>query len=336
MDTWLELSTSGQLRQYGGSAAANGNRGAGHSAGKTSWTAKPERDDYASVIGFITYYAAMLDTMGEEVRDSKHNRGQPCLLLGGYSYGSILTALLPPLDEILNMFETPSSDSDAAQIRLRAESLAEQQNTALRAASRKRLTPTSPSKTNIRVGGDEGCSPRRSHDSGHRGFSLDEELFRKGVHDLLHKRKSRPDLSASHHNGDGGPAEGKLPRNEKVVVPKAAYLLISPIQGVASHLVTLSALPSAMSRQRDMSVQAAEDKLVKSPTLAVYGGSDGFTQLGKMRAWANRLESQEGSLFKAEEIETAGHFWAEEGVLRTMLRFVDGFAKQLTQQPSIL
>ena len=88
-----------------------------------------------------------------------------------------------------------------------------------------------------------------------------------------------------------------------------------------------------MSRQRDMSVQAAEDKLVKSPTLAVYGGSDGFTQLGKMRTWANRLESQEGSLFKAEEIETAGHFWAEEGVLQKMLRFVDAFAKQLTQQP---
>jgi len=36
-------------------------RGAGHSAGRTSWTAKPERDDYASVVGFLVHYVHYLD-----------------------------------------------------------------------------------------------------------------------------------------------------------------------------------------------------------------------------------------------------------------------------------
>ncbi|KAL3957995.1 hypothetical protein ACCO45_008573 [Purpureocillium lilacinum] len=34
---------------------------AGHSAGRTSWTAKPERDDYASVVGFLVHYVHYLD-----------------------------------------------------------------------------------------------------------------------------------------------------------------------------------------------------------------------------------------------------------------------------------
>ncbi|KJK78360.1 hypothetical protein H634G_06533, partial [Metarhizium anisopliae BRIP 53293] len=72
-------------------------RGAGHSAGRTSWTARPERDDYASVVGFTVHYAHFLDPFA----DGAPRRQRPVLLMGGYSYGAMVTAQMPPLDRLL-------------------------------------------------------------------------------------------------------------------------------------------------------------------------------------------------------------------------------------------
>lgn len=240
--------------------------------------------------------------------------------------------MLPPLEHILEHFEIPASESHAAHIRLRAESLAEQQNDILetaRTALRKRHAPTSPTRRSIRVGGEDdgsGTRSRSSHEgSSRRSCGLDDDLFRRSMHDLLGKHRKH-DTESSHNNE---PAEGKLPPNSRMVAPKPAYLLISPLQGLASHLVTMSILPSSISRQRDASAQAAEDKLVQNPTLAIFGDDDGFSQVGKLRAWVKRLGEQDQSQFRGEEVSGAGHFWAEDGVLREMLHFIDTFAKEL-------
>ncbi|EGX89943.1 hypothetical protein CCM_08196 [Cordyceps militaris CM01] len=344
-------------------------RGAGHSAGKTSWTAKPERLDFQSVVAFLSYYIHHLDPVqgASSDRDEPPTTldgvangaptdtttacERPVLVIGGYSYGSLITAQLPPLETILEPFAAPSSASHEAQIRLRAASLAEQQNTIIRRARdalRESSSPKkSPSKRGVRVGGgDEGAlSPRRSTSAGGRSRSVSRELEEK-LHELAAKTKAslaaaapRPhrhvpsETSAldkvPEESTNDGPAQGRLPRLPAFAAPRPAYLLLSPIPGLASHLVTLRVLPGALSRARRPEDDPAEAKLVRRPTLAVHGGADLFVLPYKAREWVARLAGAAGSRFRGIEVPAAGHFWAEPGVLDTLLALVREFASGL-------
>ncbi|KAF7517209.1 hypothetical protein PCG10_001527 [Penicillium crustosum] len=91
-------------------------RGAGDSEGRTSWTAKPELGDYVSFYGFMLQYLHFLKlalTPGEEVDSSKphkvsdgvKNRTDIHLILGGYSYGSLIASNVPTLDTMLDLFQ---------------------------------------------------------------------------------------------------------------------------------------------------------------------------------------------------------------------------------------
>lgn len=274
----------------------------------------------------------------------------PTLLLAGYSYGAMITATLPPLNEILGQFETPSSHSNAAQIRLRAESLAEQQNLVLadaRSALLQHRSPSSPTKRRIRIGGEEGggggMSPRRSTESfGRRSFSFDaEEKFRKGVQELLNKRKTARHgttrTGALHSSQDdelkkdetADPAGGHLHAVTGLTIPQPAYLLISPLQGIVTHLITMSVVPSALTRSKYPDAQAAEDKLVHNPTLAVFGDNDMFVGISKLRSWAERLGAEPTSRFTGAEVATAGHFWAEKGVMQQLIDLIADFTGTL-------
>jgi hypothetical protein len=278
--------------------------------------------------------------------------------MGGYSYGAMVTAQLPPLAQILEPFACPRADSHAAQIRLRAQHLAEQQNLILgsmRSAMQRIRNPHDVAKRpGVRVGGHEGDrSPRRSHDgSGRRSFSLDaEEKFRKGVHEFMAKRKAKhPHLHWSSHRRpasselarggtgnaqDGGTTEAEVEKEEEqlpavagLVRPRPAYLLVSPLQGVVTHLAAMSLLPSKMKQHDD----AAEEKLVSNPALAVFGDNDGFVPVGKLRAWMARLCAKQGSLFTGREVATGGHFWGEEGVLYLMTEYITTFSDALIRR----
>lgn len=299
----------------------------------------------------------------------------PLLIIGGYSYGSLITTQLPPLDTILEPLASPASDSNEAQIRLRATSLAEQQNIAI-GFTRKALLElnagrSAVSSRGVRVGGDEGgrASPRRSTDGGgqhnHRR-SLSRDLEEK-LHDIVAKTRSSLGSPQQRHsrnvsNGtlrkvpeEGGvdddnddnnnsnhgasetekqasteePAEGLLPRLPSFTIPRPAYVLISPIPGLASHLVTMRVLPHALSRVSRPDEDPAEAKLVRNPTLAVYGDADMFVTGSKAREWAARLGGAQDSRFRGVEVPTAGHFWAEEGVMGRMLDLVGEFVGSL-------
>jgi hypothetical protein len=193
---------------------AHRHSGAHGSAGRTSWTSKPERDDYATVVAFVLHYVHYLDPFKphlESVFQSEPStptspdipisldtaitpapRVRPVLLMGGYSYGAFVTTRIPPLDAILQPFISPIAGSDAAEVRLRAEHLAEQQNVIL-SSTRSAMMEGSRgrSKRGVRVGGDESGSrsPRRSQSSARRSFSLDDERFRRGVHDFIAKAR---------------------------------------------------------------------------------------------------------------------------------------------------
>ncbi|KOS22505.1 hypothetical protein ESCO_002293 [Escovopsis weberi] len=290
-------------------------RGAGCSAGRTSWTANPERDDYVSFLGFLVHYIRLLQIprAGEEDNAPSQPPGPDVnpppllLLMGGYSYGAMITTQLAPLDKLLDTFSSPEPGSYAAQILTEAT----------RMAGIARLSPDldAPSSIDPPDHRWRDSTPPVSHIS-------------SGPQDKAASRPS-PDEQLPPH----GPA-----------VPDAAYLLISPPapRGLVSHLITLSLIPSALTStfarrppgDGEARAQAAETKLVQNRTLAVYGGADALVSVGKLHAWAQAMAARRGSLFRGREIQSAGHFWAEDGALSEMVGAVDDFADALQRSRS--
>ncbi|KAI9807926.1 MAG: hypothetical protein M1825_005232 [Sarcosagium campestre] len=80
-------------------------RGAGRSKGKTSWTGSAERADYMSVVCFLVFYlqsSELISTAPQQAKDNAVEEQPPMLLLGGYSYGSLITTRLPSMTEIIS------------------------------------------------------------------------------------------------------------------------------------------------------------------------------------------------------------------------------------------
>ncbi|KAK8121808.1 Alpha/Beta hydrolase protein [Apiospora sp. TS-2023a] len=301
---------SGILVQAGFVVATFNFRGASKSGGRTSWTSKPEQGDYMSVVGFLAYYTRYLDIPSRTIAD-KHPAPSPTLLQCGYSYGATVTTKIPPLDSILALFHSPAVHTSAADIRLRAQHLAEQQN-------RLAAMPISPRKSlGMRIGGDEDTkSPRKSSQEVRRSRSFErEDKIRKGVKDILGR--------------------------SKLCLPDG----VAPI-GLMTNLATMS-IPNpfgSLSRKRSRGTsvsegqetspneaEAAEQKLVRNPTLVVYGDQDGMAQVHKFREWAARLKGYAGSQFLDVEISGAGHFWWEEGVIYQLRSAIETYAKSLAR-----
>ncbi|KAK7746544.1 hypothetical protein SLS62_009407 [Diatrype stigma] len=260
----------------------------------------------------------------------------PVLLLAGYSYGATITTKLPPLDEILSHFASPVIHTAAADIRLRAQHLAEQQN-------RLSNTPLSPRKSlGVRIGGDENVAPTSPRRPRSRSYAREEKI-RKGVKDILsqtriihrkHRRK-HPD-----HGGEVEHVEQCMEKTESFMDFRSAYLFVSPPLGILTNLITMS-FPSPFSswpprgahsktrnahhvqedhhdsgeseEQRD--ALGDDQKFVTNPTLAIYGDQDAFLALKKMREWAAHLSTAKDSSFRYVEVSGAGHFWVEERVI---------------------
>lgn len=100
--------------------------GAGSSEGRTSWTAKPELGDYASLYGLMMQYLqqAWVTTAQTEDHQPIH------LILGGYSYGSLIASHVPTLDVIVDLFyrrtsspNTPIHEIGRAARKIAARSL---------------------------------------------------------------------------------------------------------------------------------------------------------------------------------------------------------------------
>lgn len=292
-----------------------------------------------SVVGFMAHYAHYLDPPPRSSGDGAALL--PIMLHAGYSYGAMITTKLPPLSDILAPFETPAIHSAAADIRLRAQHLAEQQN---------RLTsgPASPRKSlGMRVGGDEDVL-RRSHDVS-RMHSLDhEDKIRKGVKELLartkrmegrHRHKAQRPVEEAMHE------EECMARVENLQHYRSAYLVVSPPVGYMTNLATMSFSNPFGSWQKkagrqgpgtttydgttDGELEPHELKLVANPSLAIHGDQDGFLMPRKFREWALRLKAPNGSLFREIQVTGAGHFWAEEGTAHQLRDAVGSFGTEL-------
>ncbi|KAI9732716.1 MAG: hypothetical protein M1818_007450 [Claussenomyces sp. TS43310] len=321
-------------------------------------------------------------SMGEVLDETD---SKPVLLLAGYSYGALMTTLLPSLQLVLNLFHAPEVGTAASEIRLRASRLAKEQ-TEIFAKLAKTLQhqsifspivshrkghslpgrePSNPliagGLATVRIGGEE-TNPdfrRISHEShSRRSLSYDTpERLRRSVdkvrtlgrrqssHIPLPKRQisvgstsSKPEIlqwsddTAGPDNTIGVDLDVHEASALDLGPMKAAYLLVSPPQGLVHSLVTLWTLPRTKIKPQagNISTMAEEEaKLVLNETLAIYGDGDIFTSSKKLGNWADRLQSVQGSRFSSVEVEGAGHFWHEPGVAARMRGHIGGFLEHL-------
>jgi hypothetical protein len=331
----------------------------------------PHRSDHQDVTAAIPHphssAAAPIAVQEETVEGT--NTG-PRLLLAGYSYGALITTYLPPIiSSVLAQFQNPAEGSAHAEIRLRAECLAAQQNevmqtqivSLLNAYSHKRgrslhtedvlHSPKLRKSTGgVRMGGEENLR-RASHDS-HRSrssFTIDTpEIVRKSMDRVRSIRKTKrfspkrqESTSSSRKENESqssfehiSPEEGSGKMNTIVYkeIPgigtglQAAYLLISPLQGLVSHLLTLWS-----SRSWKDQIPDHEMKLTVDPSLVVFGDDDLFVSVKRLRSWVTRLsEASKGSgLFRHVEISGAGHFWQDLEAVKILHDEVQAFVKTL-------
>ena len=313
-------------------------RGAGGSGGKTSWTAKGELADYISFAGFFIHYLQSLtprqiepvavseDAMSETTLTPipsavllppplHHNgeSGKPrvSLILGGYSYGSLITSRLAPTSEILKRLADAAEGSAGAEIKLRASRLAnewnlEEQQRVQEAANA--LGGRRRPSHSIIIGGEESePGTRRSHETRR---SIDS--FRRSV-DVSRKaltrswRRDRTSFQSQTALGEGGGLLFDI---------QTSYLLISPLLPPIAALATMFTT---------IGHHDGCDNLVQNPSLAIYGEKDGFTASKKIARWAEQLSQRPGSRFQARQILQAGHFWHEQGVMQQLVTCVENF-----------
>lgn len=241
----------------------------------------------------------------------------PVVILGGYSYGSLILKHLPPVPTLLQPFSAPVAGSANDEIVMRAHKLAGQSNLAwintARRQERERHSKTKghEPKPSLTMGGEETSPDKRrsSRDirrSMERGLSVE---IGSRLRSLSHRRRK-----------DSSPAVSLEKNNTALLtLPEVRYLLISPLSPPISTLAAPALGHKFWSKGRE----AFHDVIGKHAALAIYGGQDIFTSAKRTRTWSEHLSAAPGSRFSSLEIAEAGHFWIESGVelkLRAALR----------------
>lgn len=344
-------------RECRGAHASSGHHGVEHRhaaesshSAKTSWLGKPELQDYVSFVGLIVEYMRCLHadqherassrdsaaprtsldasrTPGEEHSGHENEDESMYLILGGYSYGSLVASRLPPLPVLLSPFysSTPAPPgSTPAEILLRAQHLAAETIAERRERGRdafnKRRSP-------VTIGGEESDpeARRRSKEATRRSSrSLDlargtEKLRRAWDKKHHHSGTSSPGPAVvedsdeawqeSGNSDEGGGENGLMPPC------RLAYLLISPLLPptslfIAPALATqglpaLSRLQFAAGLFGGRSQHAAAsrnggdapvDPLLRCPTLAIWGEEDSFTSSKRLVRWAKGMQEEASSM----------------------------------------
>ncbi|KAL2797862.1 Alpha/Beta hydrolase protein [Aspergillus keveii] len=101
-------------------------RGAGDSEGRTSWTAKPELADYVSFYGFMMLYLRLLRLSLASRPGGEDIEAGVRLLLGGYSYGSLIASHLPSSEVVSHLFGDAIQGTPSHEIFLTARTICTQ------------------------------------------------------------------------------------------------------------------------------------------------------------------------------------------------------------------
>lgn len=167
---------------------------------------------------------------------AQHHHG-PHLILGGYSYGSMIATHVPPVADLVR--EIDPGTAAAVQIRSLAAGLAQ----------------------------------------GHEEVEAADS-----------PRQQSPSLSAA----DVG----------------TGYLLVSPLVPPVSWMAAVSA-------------SKRPDGLGHHSLLAVFGDSDVFSPVARLRKWVTDVATRSHASVRWEEVPGAGHFWREAGTLGRLMEAVD-------------
>ena len=252
-------------------------------------------------------------------------KSAPTLVLGGYSYGSMITSHLPPTQVVIDLFKSPAADSPIAEIVRRAEDLAHDARACFEMRSaqtppiassspgRRPRDPTRRPKPGVIMGGysSETTSRRVSRESSRR--SIDGERIRQSLDRV--RRKMNPSSGTYSSVPSTEPPALQVPDATRMVLPDVTYLIVSPILStVASFSTMFSKLRFTMKSSHPPQEEFHE--LVVQPCCCIYGSKDAFTSCRKLRQWTKDLTAQPGSRFTA--IETAGgHFWHDrDGIMQ--------------------
>lgn len=327
---------------------ADHSSGAGSSKGRTSWSATPETLDYISFIGFFVYYVNNLhapsspdlprNDSGTTLSPISSAQTAPCsppidtscqpcmiLILCGYSYGSLITTLLPDTESILKRFTNVTTGSAEAEIRLRALHLSVQWNRDALARRRSQRDRTLGAQEKAVVIGGEESEPGTRRPSKDSRRSIDN--IRRSVDFSRRKLGLRHTKSGE---AEAHPLEPGIPPTTAPLL-SSYYLLISPLRPPISSLMTMFSKVRPHGSPNDPlstnlqghNAPDTDRNLVTNATLAVYGDKDFFVSQKKLRKWVEDLAGRPRSTFQFREIAGAGHFWQEEGVeaqLRTSIR----------------
>ncbi|KIW82845.1 hypothetical protein Z517_02088 [Fonsecaea pedrosoi CBS 271.37] len=299
-------------------------RGAAGSAGRTSWTGKPELSDYVSVYGLVLCY---IDAIFRRppVEDAAR-AGKPVLVLGGYSYGAMIASHLPEVDVVSDLFRSPAPDSAESEISRRAVDLSQDAQAYLdmhsgsatltiprvRGGAGEPATKTSPGVVMMMGGYESDTAGRRvSRENSRR--SVDGERIRQSV-DRIRRKMISP-----HQPSSPAPSATKAPVVESVtILPEVAYVLISPILSTAAGFTTMFSKLRFTRKAREITHSPTPEfyELTLHPCCCCYGTRDRFTSAAKLQRWTQDLQSQPGSRVVTVSADT-GHFWHEaEGVVR--------------------
>lgn len=248
------------------------------------------------------------------------------LLLGGYSYGSIIAKHLPPTPDIVMRFQTALEGSAEREIKLRAVSMAgqmsEQWDEERRAAQRGRQKPRNRSDTlqapPVMMGGEETpVEVRRSSREIRRSMDRPRSV------DIPRKLLRR--VSGQKHSLEKKVRQATSEKDCEVPPPNTCYLLVSPLLPPVSTSLAVS-LGQTFWKASDHSTA---ENISSHPTLAVTGAEDMFTASKSLRKWSQKYSATGNFTF--DEVEKAGHFWREAGVeekliaiLRTWLQSLPG------------
>ncbi|KAI9882029.1 MAG: hypothetical protein M1823_006234 [Watsoniomyces obsoletus] len=250
----------------------------------------------------------------------------------------MITDLLPDIESIIKRFSSPRTGSIEAEIRSRAWHLArssisdtsrceemDDSGVGKNSFSSTRTNQHVPSPTS---GTGTGSSPKKSLE---RRFRKSLDIVRTKV--LLRRSLDEGvEPASSSGSNEGNPLEKSI---------RTHYLLISPLLPPISSLATFfSNTPSTTRSSKDenaddASSSSSSSKLVRSPTLAIYGDRDIFTSYKKLQKWASELAKQPHSRFRCCEVQGAGHFWVEEGVERRLRGAVREWITLSVLRPSL-
>ncbi len=320
-----------------------GGRGASGSAGRTSWSGKPELSDYVSVYGFMLHYInAIAQTHpGPDQRPIQ----PPTLVLGGYSYGSMIASHLPSREFVVDLFDSVASDSAETEVKHRAVDLSRDAraffemhsapvalSTTISTNARGEEQPKKP-KPGVIMGGYE--SSRISRENSRR--SVDAERIRQGLGKVRRKIGPNNSQPSSPSNVLSAPAtEPTTPPAEctSMVLPDIAYLVVSPILSTAAGFTTMFSQLRFTSKGRQGAPTTEEfHELTTHPCCCLYGNKDGFTSARKLQRWSEELKLRPGSQLTAIEAD-AGHFWHEaDGIVRLnqgVAEFLEGLTRRYT------